>query len=140
MFKNACKDSYAVGAFNVNNIETIQGTTRVAKKQVFPSFSMVLHQLIRTILKQSTNSAAKAKRKNLIANKNPPEKPGEFLFIFFLKHNKKNASFSTMASFYEESFWLLLILLSFSRQQSALQHISSLFSTKVLRTYPYSYV
>ena len=36
MFEDAYKGGYAVGAFNVNNMEIIQGITRAAKKHNSP--------------------------------------------------------------------------------------------------------
>jgi fructose-bisphosphate aldolase, class II len=36
MFKKAYEEGYAIGAFNVNNMEIIQGITEAAKKQNAP--------------------------------------------------------------------------------------------------------
>ena len=36
MFEDAYKGGYAIGAFNVNNMEIIQGITRAAKKHNSP--------------------------------------------------------------------------------------------------------
>ena len=38
MFKAAYKGGYAIGAFNVNNMEIVQGITERAKKKTRPLF------------------------------------------------------------------------------------------------------
>ena len=38
MFKKAYNGGYAIGAFNVNNMEIIQGITEAAKKRTHRSF------------------------------------------------------------------------------------------------------
>lgn len=38
MFKKAYEGGYAIGAFNVNNMETSQGITEGAKMETPPSF------------------------------------------------------------------------------------------------------
>ena len=44
MFEDAYKGGYAIGAFNINNMEFIQGITRAAKKHNSPVILQVFRR------------------------------------------------------------------------------------------------
>ena len=73
MFKKAYEGGYAIGAFNVNNMEIVQGITRAAKKLNAP-----------VILQCSAGARKYASHDYLVARLRLPQRKQAFRLLFIL--------------------------------------------------------